>query len=350
MEKAQAAVDAAKDAAVAAEQGNSQDEKTLERAKEAAQEAISKAEEINQQEQANASNSEETIQASANQEQLDKMREDVNNLDASMTPLDKQRQEVRDAADKAENAAESMPLTTTQEERTDLRKEAVEAAIDAYEKADMSDPVQSDDVQRAKEAALEALKMDTNMSKEEMEEAQELLDAIPDEEDALQEAFDKSGLPDDLFDEFKEGWDEYMAGIREEFAKGRPSINLPSPDLPDDMKEWLKRIDGKAAYYVNVKTGKVELLEDAPTYGSDWVMVMPYNTGTLDRQGQPLVIPSVLEGVAEWWYQSGNRREDLIYEDSTELRIVNGANWVAIVDGMRFFNVERDGNDLIVRY
>jgi hypothetical protein len=206
-------------------------------------------------------------------------------------------------------------------------------------------------VQRAKEAAQEAIKMDPNMTQEELEEAEELLDAIPDQEDALQKAFEESGLPEDLFEEFKEGWEEYMASLGDGEEGQGPPINPPHPENPEtNVKQWLKRMDGGDAYYVDVKTGKIELLKDAPAYGSDWVMVMPYNTGTLDRQGQPLVIPSVLEGVAEWWYQSGNRREDLIYEDSTSLLIEGGANWAGIVDGMRFFKVARDGKDLLVRY
>jgi len=311
MEKAQAAVDAAKDAAMAAEPGVPQDEEALERAKESAQEAISKAEQINQQEQADASTPQETSQTDANQEQLDGMREDVNNLDASMTPLDKQRQEVRDAADKAENAAESIPNTTTQEEVTELRKEAVDAAIDAYEKADMTDPPQARDVERAKEAAEQALAMDPNMTDEEREEAEELLEAIPTEEDAIREAFEESGLPEELFEEFKEGWDEYMESLMDGETSPSSRIKPPRPENPQtDVKQWLMRPVGELAYYVDV----------------------------------------TIEGVAEWWYQSGNRREDLIYEDSTELRIVNGANWAKNPAAMRFFTVDTDGEDLIVRY
>jgi tetratricopeptide (TPR) repeat protein len=286
------------------------------------------------------------------------MREDVNNLDASMTPLDKQRQEVRDAADKAENAAESIPNTTTQEEVTELRKEAVDAAIDAYEKADMTDPPQAADVERAKEAAEQALAMDPNMTDEEREEAEELLEAIPTEEDAIREAFEESGLPEELFEEFKEGWDEYMESLMDGETSPSSPIKPPRPENPKtDVNQWLKRPEGNAAYYVDVTTGRIELLEDAPAYGSDLVMVAPFNTGELDRQGQPLVIPSVLEGVAEWWYQTGNRREDLIYEDSTTLRIQNGVGWDrptpktrGKIGSMRFFEVEIDGKDLIVRY
>ena len=350
MEKAQEAVDAAKDAAAAAEQDNAQDEESLAKAKLSAEEAISKAEQINQQEQENASSTQESVQADANQEQLDKMREDVNNLDASMTPLDKQRQDVQDAADKSENAAEAIPMATTEDEVTDLRKEAVDSAVDAYEKADVKDPPQAADVERAKEAAEQALGMDPNISQEELEEAQEKLEAIPTQEDALREAFEESGLPEELFEEFKEGWDEFMQSL----LKGEPSSSPTKPPRPEnpktDVNEWLKRPDGKAAYYVDVNTGEIALLKESPTYGSDWVMIMPYNTGSTDRQGQPLVVPSVLEGVAEWWYQSGNRREDIIYEDSTTLRILKGANWAENPTAMRFFTVDADGDDLIVRY
>ena len=94
----------------------------------------------------------------------------------------------------------------------------------------------------------------------------------------------------------------------------------------------------------------MELLEKAPPYGSDLVMIAPYNTGELDRQGQPLIVPTVLQGVEEWWYQTGNRREDLIYEDSTTLRIQNAATWANKPESMRFFDVDTDGDDLLVRY
>jgi hypothetical protein len=280
------------------------------------------------------------------------MREDVNNLDASMTPLDKQRQDVRDAADKAENAAESIPLTTTQEEVTELRKEAVDAAIDAYEKADMTDPPQAADVERAKEAAQQAIAMDPNMTDEEREKAEELLEAIPTQEDAIREAFEESGLPEELFEEFKEGWDEFMQGLMDGETSPSPPIKPPRGEYPKtDMGDWLRRLEGTAAYYVDITTGKIEEWDHAPGFGSDWVMVVPYHTGELDRQGQPLVIPSILEGVAEWWYQSGHRREDLIYEDSTTLRIVNGSNWAENPHAMRFgFETEIVGDDLIVRY
>jgi hypothetical protein len=94
----------------------------------------------------------------------------------------------------------------------------------------------------------------------------------------------------------------------------------------------------------------VELLQKAPPFGSNLVMVAPYNTGDLDRQGQPLIIPTVLQGVEEWWYQSGNRREDLIYLGTTGLRIQNGAAWATKAESMRFFDVDTDGDDLLVRY
>ena len=69
-----------------------------------------------------------------------------------------------------------------------------------------------------------------------------------------------------------------------------------------------------------------------------------------DRQGQPLVVPTVIQGVGEWWYQTGNRKEDLVYEDGSTLRIKNGSFWMDNPDAMRFFEVEKDGDDLIVRY
>ena len=57
--------------------------------------------------------------------------------------------------------------TTTQEEVTEKRKEAVDAAVDAYERADVHDPPQAEDVDRAKRAAQEAVGMDPNISEEE---------------------------------------------------------------------------------------------------------------------------------------------------------------------------------------
>jgi hypothetical protein len=350
MEKAQEAVDAAKDAASAAEQGNPSDEASLEKAKESAQEAISKAEGINQNEQQNASSSEEVAQTEANQQQLEQMRDDVDGLDSSQTPLDRQRGEVRDLADKAEAAAEAIPEALTQEEVTEKRKEAVQAAIDAYEKADMDDPTQAADVDRAKRAAQEAVNNDPNITQEELEEITEQLDAIPSEEDELRKAFDESGLPEDLFDEFKAGWDEFMEGLRQEQAKNNLKMRPPSKGSKTDVNRWLKRPESGSSYYVNVSDGNVELLKKAPPYGSDLVMVAPYNTGELDRQGQPLIVPTVLQGVEEWWYQTGNRREDLIYEDSTTLRIQNAAGWADKPDSMRFFDVDTDGDDLLVRY
>ena len=259
---------------------------------------------------------------------------------------------MRDLADKAEAAAEAIPQTTTQEEVTEKRKEAVDAAVDAYERADVHDPPQAEDVDRAKRAAQEAVGMDPNISEEEMEEINEQLDAIPSQEDALREAFEESGLPEDLFEEFKAGWDEFMEGLRKEQAQSNLKIQSPptKEGSKTDVKQWLNRSNSNASYYVNVSNGNVELLEKAPAYGSDLVMVAPYNTGDLDRQGQPLIVPTVLQGVEEWWYQTGNRREDLIYEDSTTLRIQNGAGWADKPDSMRFFDVDTDGDDLLVRY
>jgi len=228
----------------------------------------------------------------------------------------------------------------------------VDKAIECYEKADTKDPPQAEDVDRAKTAAQEAVSMDPNISPEELEEITEQLDAIPSQEDALREAFEESGLPEDLFEEFKAGWDEFMEGLRNQQDGG--NLKVRPIDKEDgkktDVSQWLNRGDSKASYYVDVRTGKVELLDKAPPYGSDLVMVAPYNTGDKDRQGQPLVVPTVIQGVGEWWYQTGNRKEDLVYEDGSTLRIKNGSFWMDNPDAMRFFEVEKDGDDLIVRY
>ena len=167
----------------------------------------------------------------------------------------------------------------------------------------------------------------------------------------MRKAFDESGLPEELFEEFKAGWDEFMEGLRKEQAKNNLKIRPPpSQGSKTDVNRWLNRPESGSSYYVNVTNGEVELLKKAPAYGSDLVMVAPYNTGDLDRQGQPLIVPTVIQGVEEWWYQTGNRREDLIYEDSTTLRIQNGAGWADKPESMRFFDVEIDGDDLLVRY
>ena len=63
-----------------------------------------------------------------------------------------------------------------------------------------------------------------------------------------------------------------------------------------------------------------------------------------------IVVPTVIEGVEEWYYQSGGRRENLIRENGSTLRIKNGADWEDKVESMRFFEISTDGNDLIVEY
>ena len=86
---------------------------------------------------------------------------------------------------------------------------------------------QAEDVDRAKRAAQEAVGMDPNISEEEMEEINDQLDAIPSQEDALREAFEESGLPEDLFEEFKAGWDEFMEGLRQQQSKSNLKIQPP---------------------------------------------------------------------------------------------------------------------------
>lgn len=101
---------------------------------------------------------------------------------------------------------------------------------------------------------------------------------------------------------------------------------------------------------MNLKTGEITKESSAPAYGGDKVMVGPFNTGIRGRQGQPVVVPTVIEGVEEWYYQSGGRRENLIRENGSTLRIKNGADWEDKVESMRFFEISTDGSDLIVEY
>jgi hypothetical protein len=344
MQKAQEAADAAKDAAAAAQKGDPADEAALQQAKDAAQEAINKAQESISQNMGDNPDKQQQ-----NMDEMNDLSKEVGQLDSSNTPLDRQREKVSEAADRAEAARDEQLQGENNEEMKGKAEEAVSEAENAFNEADMSDPPQVGEVQRAKDAAQEAVNDADDLTLEEKDDLQDRLDAIPDQEDAIRKAFEETGLPEDLYEDFKAGWEEFMDSLLNP-ANAPLQSQVPESNQATNIDEWLNSDNSRAAYYVNVATGEITKETEAPKYGSDKIMIGPFNTGIRGRQGQPVVVPTVLEGVEEWYYQSGGRRENLIREKPTSLRIKGGKDWEDRVESMRFFEVDTDGDDLIVEY
>jgi hypothetical protein len=231
---------------------------------------------------------------------------------------------------------------------------------DADRAADYSDDDDKEDVQRAAEAAKEAV--ETARSEMTDEEYDDALKEIIDVEEELppvpeMEAFDESELSDELLDDFLEGWEDAMEMLEQGLWPSDETdyVDETPPMKPVDIQAILSAGDyGNNSAWVNTHTGQVEVFsyDDIPS-GSDWELVRTRATTDSDSKGNRIVIPLILEGIKAWWEQTGHAPKTATITRSKKgptITLQNGGkHWEDAVKTLgSLFKVYRDKNENIV--
>ncbi|MDC0623691.1 hypothetical protein OAO86_01000 [Euryarchaeota archaeon] len=100
--------------------------------------------------------------------------------------------------------------------------------------------------------------------------------------------------------------------------------------------EWVNELDGE------IKSSKKDP-------GEDWMLIESVNTGHTGYDGQTLFVPSVLEGVIDWWIGLGHFATDINRVSKTKI-IISGAGEFSNSWIRRYFFVKDKDGDLVVSY
>ena len=133
-----------------------------------------------------------------------------------------------------------------------------------------------------------------------------------------------------------------------------------SPDPVDDIKEdepedqdeeiipkTEKLIFGGSTAWVNEGDGEIKLSKNSP--GEEWMLIESVNTGHKGEDGEILFVPSVLEGVSDWWVGLGNPDSDINRISKTKI-IISGAGEFSKSWLRRYFFVKDKEGDLVISY
>lgn len=172
-------------------------------------------------------------------------------------------------------------------------------------------------------------------------------------------------------DEFrKQHYSAFKAAWITEVRKGAPTDedifgniwNLDaSPDPVDDIKEdepedqedgEIIPIEdrlhfGGSTAWVSEVSGNIKLSKNRP--GEDWMLIESVNTGHTGDDGEILFVPSVLEGVEDWWKGLGNSDSDIKRVSKTKI-IISGAGVFSKSWLRRYFFVKDKDGDLVISY
>jgi len=124
------------------------------------------------------------------------------------------------------------------------------------------------------------------------------------------------------------------------------------PDLTEGtgMQETTKTsaiIAGSNFVWLNEDNGEIKVSRNQPS--GNYVLIESVNTGYKDESGKPVIVPSTLDGVMDWWISIGKSSEDLNKKDNTTLIIKNGGSYSKDWIRRYFFVKDKDG-DLIISY
>ena len=110
-------------------------------------------------------------------------------------------------------------------------------------------------------------------------------------------------------------------------ASPDPVDDIKEEDEPESEEEESKPVKEQLIFagstaWVSEITGEIKLSKNSP--GEDWMLIESVNTGDTGEAGEILFVPSVLEGVSDWWIGLGNSESDIDQVSKTKI-IISGA-------------------------
>ena len=203
-----------------------------------------------------------------------------------------------------EQKALEQAVKEAEQKRDEAREEKEKAnALEAQEKADeaqekanqakeIADEVTGDEKREAQEKAGKA--------QEYADEAQELADEAQELEDMIREMFEEEGLPEEEYEDFKQGVLDELANEDGEEGEGdegeyEEEIRIePSIEIKDGIK--LKQKYGRK--YVNWETGEIAYYKQGENISNKWIEVTPYFSDKYVN-GNQIVVERTLDGAIE---------------------------------------------------
>jgi len=135
-------------------------------------------------------------------------------------------------------------------------------------------------------------------------------------------------------------------------ASPDPVDDIKEEDEPESEEEESKPVKEQLIFagstaWVSEITGEIKLSKNSP--GEDWMLIESVNTGDTGEDGEILFVPSVLEGVRDWWIGLGNPESDLDQVSKTKI-IISGAGEYSKSWLRRYFFVKDKEGDLVISY
>ena len=135
-------------------------------------------------------------------------------------------------------------------------------------------------------------------------------------------------------------------------ASPDPVDDIKEEDEPEDQDEKITTIEEKLTFggrtaWVNEIDGEIKLSKNSP--GDAWMLIESVNTGDIGADGEILFVPSVLEGVKDWWIGLGHSDSDINTLSKTKIIIAGAGDYSKSWLRRYFFVKDKDGN-LVISY
>ena len=135
-------------------------------------------------------------------------------------------------------------------------------------------------------------------------------------------------------------------------ASPDPIEEIEEEDEPEDQDEKITTIEEKLTFggrtaWVNEIDGEIKLSKNSP--GDAWMLIESVNTGDIGADGEILFVPSVLEGVKDWWIGIGHSDSDINTLSKTKIIISGAGDYSKSWLRRYFFVKDKDGN-LVISY
>ena len=236
--------------------------------------------------------------------------------------MDEAVQEAKDANQEANEAREQAEAVDAQE-AADKAKEAAEKA------QEIADEIGNESAQEKAQDAQDAA-----------DEAQEAADAAQELEEMIREMFEEEGLPEEEYEDFKQGVLDELFGEEDEMEDEYLPQEETAPD--ETGYEVQKGVQLKQKYgrkYVNWETGETAYYGESDPITNEWIEVTPFFSG-IYQNGREVVVERTLDGAIQLLSALGISVSN---RTKTEFKIVNPTDQARnLLREMRMFVVSND--------
>jgi hypothetical protein len=226
-----------------------------------------------------------------------------------------------------EQKALEQAVKEAEQKRDEAREEKEKAnALEAQEKADEAQEKANQANEIADEIGNESAQEKAQEAQDAADEAQEAADAAQELEEMIREMFEEEGLPEEEYEDFKQGVLDELFGEEE-----------GQDEMEDEFPSQTKQKYGRK--YVNWKTGETTYYGESDPITKEWVEVTPFFSG-IYQNGREVVVERTLDGAIQLLSALGISVSN---RTKTEFKIVNPTDQaINLLREMRMFIVSDD--------